>query len=53
MAKYRNRLVDFYAKVSPTELYKIIHDDLGDFDVFLTAVKNLLNHPEKFGLLVE
>lgn len=53
MAKYRNRLVHFYAQISPEELFKIIQDDLGDFDVFLVAIKQVLTHPEKFNLEVE
>lgn len=53
MAKYRNRLVHFYAEVTEKELYEIIHDDLGDFEVFLGAVKDLLENPAKFGLSVE
>ncbi len=53
MAKYRNRLVHFYAQISPEELYKIIQEDLGDFDVFLAAVKQVLTQPEKFNLEVE
>lgn len=50
MAKYRNRLVHFYAEITPEELYGVLQNDLGDFDVFLRAVKNLLEYPEKFGL---
>ncbi len=53
MAKYRNRLVHFYAEVTPEELYKILTQDLGDFDVFLSAVKDLLTQPVKFNLSVE
>lgn len=53
MANYRNRIVHFYAEISPEEYYKIIHENLGDFDIFLTAVKNVLEHPETFGLSVE
>ena len=53
MAKYRNRLVHFYAQITPKELYGILQKDLGDFTVFLTGVKNLLEHPEQFGLTVE
>src|SRR3989344_2791460 len=41
MAKYRNRLVHFYAEVTPEEIYKLLQNDLGDFDVFLRAVKNV------------
>ena len=42
MAKYRNRLVHFYAEITPEELYKILQTDLKDFDTFLSAVKKLL-----------
>lgn len=50
MAKYRNRLVRFYAEIMPEEIYAVLQNDLGDFDIFLRAVKNLLEHPEQFGL---
>ncbi|TSC77498.1 MAG: hypothetical protein G01um101433_572 [Parcubacteria group bacterium Gr01-1014_33] len=53
MAKYRNRLVHFYAEVTPKEIYAILQHDLDDFDVFLSAVKNILEYPEKYGLRVE
>lgn len=53
MAKYRNRLVHFYAQITPEELYGVLQKDLGDFVIFLTGVKNLLEHPEQFGLTVE
>lgn len=53
MANYRNRLVHFYAEVTPEEIYKVLQKDLGDFDIFFAAVKKVLEHPEKFGLEVE
>ena len=53
MAKYRNRLVHLYAQVTPQETYDIIHNNLGDFDAFLKAVKNLLENPQKLGLDME
>lgn len=53
MADYRIRLVHFYAEVSPEEVYKIIREDLGDFETFLAAIKNVIEHPEKFNLTVE
>jgi len=53
MAKYRNRLVHFYAEITPDELYGIIKNDLGDFDMFLSSVKNVLTDPQKFGLETE
>jgi len=46
MAKYRNRLVHFYAQVTAEELYKIIHKDLKDFDIFLSAIKSVLQKPD-------
>src|SRR3990167_8357154 len=42
MAKYRNRLVHFYAEVTPQEVHEILEKDLGDFDIFLSSIKNLL-----------
>jgi len=42
MAKYRNRLVHFYAEITPQEIYQILQKDLGDFEIFLSAVKKLL-----------
>lgn len=53
MAKYRNRLVHFYAQITAEELYKIIQEDLGDFDVFLSSIKEALLNPQKFGLEIE
>ena len=53
MADYRNRLVHFYAEVKPEEVYDILQNHLGDFDIFLSAVKQVLEHPEKYGLSVE
>lgn len=52
MAKYRNRLVHFYAEVTQEELYNIIHQNLDDFDIFLSAVKSVLDDPKKIGLVV-
>ena len=53
MADYRLRLVHFYAEVTPEEVYKIIKEDLKDFDIFLSAIKQVLEHPEQFGLTIE
>ncbi len=50
MARYRNRLVHFYAQITKEELYKILKDDLGDFEIFLSAIKKLLADPQKLGL---
>lgn len=53
MAGYRNRIVHFYAEIKPEEIYKLINNDLGDFEIFLKAVRDVLEHPEKFGLTIE
>lgn len=53
MAKYRNRIVHFYAEITPEEIYKVLKNDLDDFDIFLKAIKTVLEHPETFGLEVE
>ena len=53
MAKYRNRLVHFYADITAEELYNIIKKDLGDLEIFLSAIKNLMKHPKKYHLMTE
>lgn len=53
MAKYRNRIVHFYAEITPQEYYDIIKNHLDDFDVFLATVKRVLERPEQFGLSIE
>jgi len=53
MAGYRNRLVHFYAEITPKEMYNLITNNLGDIETFLKAVKSVLEKPEKFGLTVK
>lgn len=53
MARYRNRLVHFYSQITKEELYKILQDDLGDFELFLQSIKKLLADPQSFGLTVK
>ncbi len=53
MAKYRNRIVHFYAQITSEELYKLINDDLGDFDIFLSSIKKVLQNPSDFSLEVD
>lgn len=53
MAGYRNRLTHFYADIKPEEIYSILQNNLSDFDIFLKAVKEVLKHPEKYGLKLE
>ncbi len=50
MAGYRNRLVHFYAEISLEEMHDLISKHRGDFNIFLKGVKNVLEHPEKFGI---
>jgi uncharacterized protein YutE (UPF0331/DUF86 family) len=53
MAKYRNRLVHFYAQIEAKELYEILQNDLGDFEIFLKEIKKVLQNPGSYGLSVE
>lgn len=53
MAKYRNRLVHFYAQIGAEELYNILRKDLGDFEIFLRSIKQVLAEPSKYNLLLE
>ncbi len=53
MAGYRNRLTHFYAEITPTEIYKIIQENLPDFKTFLEYIKTLLKNPEKYNLTLE
>ena len=49
MARYRNRIVHFYDEVTPGELYDILTQHLGDFDLVLKAIKEwATHHPEQF-----
>mgnify|MGYP001570211508 CR=1 FL=1 len=50
MAGYRNRIVHFYADITSEEIYKIINENLSDFDVFLIGVKKVLNDPSQYGI---
>lgn len=42
MAGYRNRLTHFYFEIQSKEMYKIIRNDLKDFEFFIKHVKKLL-----------
>ena len=50
MAGYRNRIVHFYADIMPEEIYKILNENLKDFDVFLLGIKNVLDNPSKYNI---
>ncbi|MBI4365745.1 MAG: DUF86 domain-containing protein [Deltaproteobacteria bacterium] len=49
MAGYRNRLVHFYAEISPAELHGILQHHLPDIETFLRHVKGVLADPARFG----
>lgn len=53
MARYRIRLVHFYAEVTPQEMHKITREHLGDIETFTRHIRVLLEHPEHLGLTVE
>ncbi|MBI2415649.1 MAG: DUF86 domain-containing protein [Candidatus Kerfeldbacteria bacterium] len=53
MAGYRNRLTHFYAEITPDELYAILQQHLSDVELFLKAVKKVVEQPEQFGLTIE
>ena len=52
MAGYRNRLVHFYAEITPKELYDILQNHLKDIETFLKSMKHVLEKPKQFGLSV-
>lgn len=47
MAGYRNRLVHFYYKVEPKEMYKILTEDLGDFEEFSRQIAKFVEDQKK------
>ena len=42
MARFRNRIVHFYAEVDPARVYRILQDRLGDLDRYLLAIERYL-----------
>lgn len=50
MADYRNRMIHFYLELTNQEIYAIIRDKLGDFEIFARAIVKLLEKPKKFNL---
>lgn len=52
MAKLRNLLVHQYADIDPAQIYNIVQNHLIDIETFLSAIKDLMEHPEKFDLTV-
>lgn len=42
MVRCRNRLTHFYLEVTPKEMYSIIQNDLGDFEIFMKHIKKVI-----------
>lgn len=42
MATFRNRLVHFYAEVSLEEVFRILHENLADFRLFIASISAAL-----------
>jgi uncharacterized protein YutE (UPF0331/DUF86 family) len=38
MVRFRNRVVHLYDAVDPEEIWRILEEDLGDFDAFIAAI---------------
>jgi uncharacterized protein YutE (UPF0331/DUF86 family) len=53
MAGYRNRMVHFYSEISEKELYRIIQENLRDFEKFCFYINRLIQNPEKVGLTIK
>ncbi|MCX7796352.1 MAG: DUF86 domain-containing protein [bacterium] len=52
MAGYRNRLIHFYSEITEEEMYNIIQANLLDIEEFISALKILLEKPEKYGFSI-
>jgi uncharacterized protein YutE (UPF0331/DUF86 family) len=38
MVRFRNRAVHLYDRIDPREVWKILQEDLGDFELFIGAM---------------
>ena len=48
MARYRNRMVHFYAEISDQELYGILSREITDIEDLIAAITSWLNaHPDR------
>jgi len=48
MAKYRNRMVHFYAEITQPELHAIVTQNLDDFGLILGAInRSLARNPDR------
>lgn len=53
LASYRNRMVHAYWKVTPKELFGVIREHIADITRFCEYYREVVRHPEKFGLEIE
>ena len=53
LAGYRNRMVHFYAEITEKELYRIIQEELEDFDTFCKYINELLKEASRVGFALE
>lgn len=53
LAGYRNRIVHLYWEIKENEIYEIIKEHIDDLDKFCEYFREVLRHPEKFGLEIE
>ena len=52
MANLRNLLVHQYADLDPIRIQTVLQIHLGDVETFLSYIRELIEHPEKFGLQI-
>jgi uncharacterized protein YutE (UPF0331/DUF86 family) len=43
MAQFRNKLVHYYEKIEPEQVYSIFSQHLEDFDRFVAAIRRWMN----------
>ncbi len=53
MAGYRNRMVHFYSEITQKELYRIIQENLKDFEKFCNYINELIKDPKRYGLEIK
>lgn len=46
MARFRNRLIHIYWEINNQEIYRIMNENLGDFEQFLDAIKKFIGYSE-------
>jgi uncharacterized protein YutE (UPF0331/DUF86 family) len=46
MAQFRNKIVHYYQKVDPEQVYAIFRNNLGTFDVFKSRIESWMDLPK-------